>query len=107
MTQDLFLNKQLNQQILQQEPKYIGGGKYSLRKKLLTHQEQEDLMNFAEIDASENSIEQKLTKAASKTSKKPHSLLPGGRRGASKVTRNIQSANLKVPRDKLMGRVRD
>ena len=48
-----FFSRDVNRQILRQEPKYLGGGKYSIRKKLKGRVEPEPFVNFEEVDGSD------------------------------------------------------
>ena len=95
--------------MLRQEPKYLGGGKYTIRKKLKQYKEPEPLVNFAEIEGSEQrSADQDMFDESSTklTGNEPRKMLTSLQPSPARDTRNVQSANLHGKKSRLIERNR-
>lgn len=80
-----FFSRDVNRQILRQEPKYLGGGKYSIRKRLKGRVEPEPFVNFEEVDGSDQqSMDQNLLEHGS--------LKPGRANETRKMLASLQSS---------------
>lgn len=96
--------------MLRQEPKYLGGGKYSIRKKLKKYKDPEPLVNFAEIEGSDRrSVDQDMFDESSTKltgANEPRKMLASLQPSPSRDKRNIQSANLHTKKSRLIERNR-
>ena len=95
-----FFSQGVNRQILRQEPKYVGGGKYSIRKKFKKTRDPEPLVNFGDMEGSDqhsvgqNMLDQSSTKFSG--ANEPRKMLTSLQPSPSRDKRNVQSANLQT-----------